>query len=190
MGKESQTMKIKIILAVVMFSFSSCVYQQEPLVNATCPVSDQDVDRLFNGIVMAIFRHSNDTNNLVYCFKFRNDRGCIVSMNRNHGNGFFVDIEENEVDSIKHLLTEEQVYFEERYGCNVEQIQDLVHFCSENNFNSVIRHRNDASPLASYTCHTSRTILFYSKDSTLFNKEMYKELGQHWYTPKRKTMNY
>lgn len=183
-------MKIKIILAMVMFAFLSCDYQQESLDNVTCPVSNQDVDMLFNGINMAIFRHSNDTNNLVYCFKFRNDRGCIVSVRRDYGNGFFIDIEENGVDSVKHLLTGEQRYFEERYGCNVEQIQDLVHFCSENDFNSVIRHSSDASPLASYTCRTSQTILFYSKDSTLFNKERYKELGQHWYTPKRKTINY
>ncbi|MBR5027795.1 MAG: hypothetical protein IKX51_01110, partial [Bacteroidales bacterium] len=49
-------------------------------------------------------------------------------------------------------------------------------------FYSVKRHDDDA---LSYTCRTYQSMFFYSKDTSLYIKEKYIELGNHWYTPRK-----
>ena len=178
----------KIIgLSLVMFAFITCVHrqdspvEQDSLVDLTCPVSNQDMDTLFNGIDYFFLRHGYDTNELVYCFNFHNGRRCFIHPGLDSEDDFFVDVKESIADSVRHSLTKEHVFFEERYGCDVEQIKEVILFCSENNFYSVQRHDDDSR---SYTCRTYRSMFFYSNDSALFSKEKYIELGPHWYTPR------
>ena len=174
-------MKKLIGLLLIMVAFLSCVHQQESLVDLTCPVSNQDMDTLFNGIDYVLLRHGKDTNN-IYCFTFQNGRRCFL----NYEDDFFVDVEESGVDSVRHSLTKEHVFFEERYGLDIEQIKAVILFCLENNFYSVKRHDDDVH---SYTCLTYQSMFFYSNDSTLFSKEKYIELGHRWYTPKYRYLN-
>lgn len=183
MGKEEYAMKKIIGLSMIMIAFLSCVHrqdsfvEQDSLVDLTCPVSNQDLDTLFNGIDYVLLRHGKD-NNGHYCFVFQNGRRCLI----NYEDNYFVDVEESGVDSIRHSLTKEHVFFEERYGCNVEQLKAVIFFCSENNFYSVQKHDDDTH---SYTCRTYRSIFFYSKDTSLYIKGKYIELGNHWYTPRK-----
>lgn len=176
--------KMSLGLIMVLFAFLSCTHRQEAVRDVTCTTLDQDMDSLFKGIEMTIFRPSRDTINLVYCFKFQNGRKCIAQMRLDSGNGFFVDVKEHEIDSLKHSFIDEEEYFKEFYGCDVTQIQEMVRFCSENNFYSVTRYNDGINPTARYTCHTPQSVFFYSRDSVFFNEEKYKHLGQHWYTLK------
>ena len=177
-------MKTRYGLIVGLFTLFSCIHRQENLRDMTSATLDQDMDSLFKGIEMVIFRPSRDTVHLVYCFKFQNGRGCITRMSLDSGHGFFVDIKEHEVDSLKHFFIKKEEYFKECYGCDVTQIQEVIRFCTENNFYSVTRYIDDTCPIARYTCHTPQSVFFYSRDSVFFNEEKYKHLGQHWYTLK------
>ena len=68
-------MKKIIGLSMIMIAFLSCVHrhdslvEQDSLVDLTCPVSNQDLDTLFNGIDYVLLRHGKD-NNGHYCFSY------------------------------------------------------------------------------------------------------------------------
>lgn len=177
-----KTRKVLTMLAI-LFALFSCTRPQETSSNAVTSIPNQDMDSLFNGIEMAIFRPSIDTADLVYCFKFTNGRGCITRMRPDCGYGFFIDINEQGIDTLKHSLINENECFKQEYGCDVAQITAVVRFCSKYNFFSVTRHFDKRHSTARYTCHTSRSILFYSKDSVFFNENKYRSLGHHWYRP-------
>ncbi len=178
-------MKIKIYILIIPVFFWAYSCSDTHMPNSQprikCPVAEQEMDSLFNGIEIVIFRPGYDTINLVYCVSFKNGRGCIVSMKKDSKNGFFCDINNGNIDSHKYSLTEDYVFFKEWYGCDIAQIRAMIYFCKENDLYSVSHYSNHH-----ITFNSHEMPFFYSKDSLFFNTEMFDVIGQNWYVPRRK----